>query len=120
VRPVPYFALATLATAGLVFGVPAFEDAWAAGHEAQLADVPNGSPPPQTAYGMRVAANDFYDAYYDGAYGTFTDVYWGQDGRYWFLSQDGRNWVPDKEGHFRRTPATGFVLVRGTGVQRQN
>jgi hypothetical protein len=119
-RPLPYFTLAALATAGLVCGVPAFQDARAAVHSAQLSDVPTDSPAPQIPYGARIAANDFYDAYYDGSYGTFTDVYWGQDGRYWFLSLDGRNWVPDEAGHFRRMPAPGFVLVRGTGAHREN
>jgi hypothetical protein len=122
-RPLPYFSLAALATASLVFGVPAVENGAQAEPDhgrAQLADVPTGSPQPQISYGARIAANDFYDAYYDGSYGTFTDVYFGQDGHYWYLSQDGRIWARDDGGHFRRTPAEGFALVRGTGVQREN
>jgi len=59
-----------LATAALVFGVPAWQER-ADAHGAQLSDIPTDSPRPALPYGERVAANDHYDAYYDGSYGTF-------------------------------------------------
>ncbi len=88
---------------------------------AQPADVPVNSPDPSIPYGERVAANDFYDADYDGAYGAFADGYWGKDGQFWYEGGTASSiFAPDTAGHFRRTPAPGFALVRGTGVQREN
>jgi hypothetical protein len=86
--------------------------AWAA---IQSSDLPIERVQPQIPYGARVAADDHYDAYYDGGYGTYADGYWGTDGGYWYLSApSGDIWARDEEGHFRRTPARGFALVRGT------
>jgi hypothetical protein len=71
--------------------------------------------------GQRVAANDYYDAYYDGQEGPFADGYWGTDGHFWFEGGTASDiWERDDEGHFRRTPAPGFKLVHGTGMQREN
>jgi hypothetical protein len=67
--------------------------------------------------GQRVAAND----YYDGQEGPFADGYWGTDGHFWFEGGTASDiWERDDEGHFRRTPAPGFKLVHGTGMQREN
>ena len=106
-----------------VIGVAAL--AWGSAYTAlgavQPAEIPLNSPQPQIPYGARVAANDFYDVYYDGNYGTFTDGYWGTDGHFWYQAgSDSRIWKADEGGHFRRAPFSGFALVRGTGVQREN
>jgi hypothetical protein len=116
-RPLQFFALTTIGTALLLYAAPA----GAALGGAQPSEIPMNSPQPQIPYGERVASNDFYDAYYDGHYGTFTDGYWGTDGGFWYQNGSASsNWVRDEGGHFRRTPAQGFALIRGTGVQREN
>src|SRR5580658_5618894 len=77
----------------------------------QPADIPMNALTPDIPYGERVAANDYYDVYYDGAYGLFTDGYWGTDRNYWYLASPASTiWVRDEDGHFRRTPADGFAL----------
>jgi hypothetical protein len=87
----------------------------------QPADIPMNALTPHIPYGERVAASDYYDVYYDGAYGPYTDGYWGTDGNYWYLSGLSSSiWARDGGGHFRRTPADGFALVRGSEVQREN
>ncbi len=116
-RPLAFFGLTALCTAALLYGVPA--DAAVSGADAS--SIPMNTTPPEISYGARVAANDFYDVYYDGSYGPFTDGYWGTDGQFWYLvGAESSNWKADTDGHFRRAPADGFALVRGTGVQREN
>lgn len=116
-KPFAFLALAAIGTTALFYAVPA----GAALGGIQPADIPMDSPQPQIHFGQRVAANDSYDAYYDGAYGPFTDGYWGTDGGFWYQNGSaGSSWARDEGGHFRRAPARGFALVRGTGVQREN
>lgn len=116
-RPFAFIALTAIGTAALLYARPA----GAALGGAQPAEIPMNTTAPEIPYGARVAANDFYDVYYDGYYGPFTDGYWGTDGRFWHQTgSESSNWAADEGGHFRRTPASGFALVRGTGVDREN
>ena len=62
---------------------------------------------------------DYYDGYYDGAYGPFVDGYWGGDGAFWYMGGD-RAFHRDEGGHFHREAGTGFNHVHGTGVHRDH
>jgi hypothetical protein len=116
-KPLAFFGLAALGTVALFYAAPV--DAALGG--IQSSEIPMNTTQPEIPYGARVAAHDFYDVYYDGAYGRFTDGYWGTDGKFWYESGSASpDWAADEGGHFRRTPAEGFALVRGTGVQREN
>ena len=116
-RPFGFITLSAIGTAALLYALPA----GAALGGAQPADIPMNTTQPDMPYGARVAANDFYDVYYDGYDGAFTEGYWGTDGQFWYQAgSESSNWAADQGGHFRRTPARGFALVRGTGVQREN
>ena len=60
---------------------------------------------------------DYYNGYYDGAYGPFYDGYWGDDGFFWY-SDVGRNWHRDEGHHFAHTAGHGFSHVHGSGSPR--
>lgn len=57
-----------------------------------------------------------YDGYYDGAYGTVYDGYWG-DGGYYYSTREGGPYVHDDGGHFRQTEGAGFTAFHG-GMHR--
>jgi len=68
-----------------------------------------------------VSGGEYYDGYYDGSYGTFTDGYWGKDGAFYYADSE-RDWHRDDGNHFRRDTGDGdhWVRVRGSGVQRDH
>jgi hypothetical protein len=63
----------------------------------------------------------YYEAYYDGYYGPFTDGYWGRDPRYfWYLGKD-KAWHRDTSHHFQRGDGgPKWLFVRGSGGPRAN
>lgn len=65
------------------------------------------------------AGPDYYDGYYDGAYGPFVDGYWGGDGAFWYMDGD-RAFHRDDAGHFRRDASGGFNHVHGAGMHRDH
>jgi hypothetical protein len=68
---------------------------------------------------VAMAGGDYYDGYYDGAYGPFVDGYWGGDGAFWYMDRD-RALHRDEGGHFRHSEAGGFNHVRGSGMHREH
>ena len=63
---------------------------------------------------------DYYDGYYDGAYGPFVDGYWGGDGAFWYQGGD-RAFHRDEGGHFARSAGgSGFNHIHGSGVRRDH
>lgn len=61
----------------------------------------------------------YYEAYYDGFYGPFTDGYWGRDARYfWYMGTD-KAWHRDSGHHFQRGDGGAkWRPVRGSGAAR--
>jgi len=49
----------------------------------------------------------YYDGYYDGYYGPYTEGYWGPDAYFYFRGRGGR-FFRDEGRHFRRDSAPGF------------
>ncbi|MBS0472022.1 MAG: hypothetical protein JSR60_13185 [Proteobacteria bacterium] len=67
--------------------------------------------------GVRV---DYYDGYYDGAYGPFYDGYWGNDGTFWYMDS-GHQWRRDDGHHFRHDrPGDHWQHVHGHGSHRDH
>lgn len=62
---------------------------------------------------------DYYDGYYDGAYGPFVDGYWGDDGAFWYQGGD-HAFHRDDAHHFQHTAGSGFNHVHGTGMHRDH
>ena len=66
------------------------------------------------------AGPDYYDGYYDGAYGPFVDGYWGGDGAFWYQGSD-RAIHRDEGGHFARSAGgSGFKHIHGSGMHRDH
>ena len=65
------------------------------------------------------AGPDYYDGYYDGAYGPFVDGYWGGDGAFWYQGGD-RAFHRDEGGHFAHSAGAGMNHVHGSGVHRDH
>ena len=65
------------------------------------------------------AGPDYYDGYYDGAYGPFVDGYWGGDGAFWYQGGD-RAFHRDEGGHFAHAAGTGMNHIHGSGVHRDH
>jgi hypothetical protein len=65
-----------------------------------------------TFYGPGPMADVEYDGYYDGAYGTIYDGYWGDNGFYYRTSQNDRYRRADAT-HFRHDSAPGYNHVHG-------
>jgi hypothetical protein len=59
-----------------------------------------------------------YDTYYDDAYGSFYDGYWGDDGGFYYRGGADRPFTRDGGGHFRHAAASGFHGVRASGARR--
>ncbi len=51
-------------------------------------------------YGYRQAGLGGPDVWYDGAYGPYTEGYWGPDSAFYYRGGDG-GFVRDEGGHFR-------------------
>ncbi len=70
--------------------------------------------------GMTAGGPAYYDGYYDGFYGPFTDGYWGDDGFFWYA--DGtHNWHRDDARHFRHdSGGSSWTHVHGSGVHREH
>jgi len=68
----------------------------------------------------RIAATNYYAAYYDGKVGPVADGYWGHNGKvFWYQDRSG-TWHQDDGTHFQRDAAAGFTLFHGSGVSRQH
>ena len=68
----------------------------------------------------KIAATNYYSAYYDGHYGEIVDGYWGRHGKFFWYKDLGGTWRQDDGSHFQHEPATGFVMVHGSGIARQH
>jgi hypothetical protein len=69
---------------------------------------------------VAVAGGGYYDGYYDGGYGAFSDGYWGNDGAFWY-SDSGHNWHRDDANHFRAdSGGNGWNAVHGSGGHRDH
>ena len=55
------------------------------------------------------------DVWYDGAYGAYTDGYWGSDAAFYYRGGDGR-FIRDEGGHFRHQR---FGQARGYHARHQ-
>lgn len=76
--------------------------------------------PGRSRVSVAVGGPSYYDGYYDGGYGTFSDGYWGNDGAFWF-SDSSRNWRRDDAHHFRRdSGGNGWSAVHGSGMHRDH